>query len=99
MRDAALMIAALGDDHALSYWDIFRRAVMRLAASLHRARTARRHMRHLRGLDARLLDDLGLTPRDVAGLEPSLSAVEASRRLAEVARRRVAAREERWRRV
>lgn len=99
MRDAALMIAALGDDHALSPWDTFRRAVARSVTGLRRALAARRHMRQLRRLDARLLDDLGLEPADLGGLDPRLSPLEASRRLAEIARRRTRASEERWRRV
>mgnify|MGYP001768484560 CR=1 FL=1 len=99
MRDAALMIAALGDDFALSAWDRVRLAVGRAIATLRRARTARRHMRRLRRLDARLLDDVGLAPADLAGLDPALGAVAASRRLAEIARRRSMTAEERWSRL
>ena len=101
MRDAALMIATLGDDFAASPAERLLATLTRAVASLRRARLARRHLRHLRRLDARLLDDLGLSPEDLAALDPELSALEATRRLAEAAARRRAARsaEERWARV
>lgn len=98
MRDAALTIAALGDDFAPSLAARLVRALRHLAAQAGRRWTARRHLRALRRLDARLLDDLGLAPADLAGLDPDLSALEATRRLAAVAARRRRA-EERWRRV
>lgn len=98
MRDAALMIAALGDDFAPSPLDRALRAAARLAAAVRRALVARRHLKQLRRLDARLLDDLGLTPADVAALDPRLSALDATRRLADAAaaRRHASAAEERW---
>jgi uncharacterized protein YjiS (DUF1127 family) len=98
MRDAALMIAALGDDYAPSLVDRALCAVHRLGKALRRALVARRHLKQLRRLDARLLDDLGLTPADVAALDPRLSALEATRRLADAAaaRRHASAAEERW---
>ena len=98
MRDAALEIALGGDEFAPSLFDRLRHGFAALVAALRRARLAHRHMRQLRRLDARLLGDLGLTPDDLAGLDPALSSIAATRRLAEAARRRRAA-EERWLRV
>ncbi|WP_333822695.1 hypothetical protein [Pinisolibacter sp.] len=101
MRDAALMIASLGDDFAPSPAERLVAALRRAVASARRSRLARRHLRHLRRLDARLLDDLGLAPEDLAALEPGMTALVASRRLAEAAARRLAAahRDERWMRI
>ena len=98
MRDAALEIALCCDDFAPSLFERGRRAAAGLLAGLRRARLARRHLKQLRRLDPRLLDDLGLTPTDLAALDPALSAEEATRRLAEVTCRRRAA-EERWLRL
>jgi uncharacterized protein YjiS (DUF1127 family) len=98
MRDAALMIASLGDDFAASPAERLVAALRGAVVWLRRARTARRHLRHLRRLDARLLDDLGLAPEDLTALDPDLSALDATRRLADAAARRHAERraEERW---
>jgi uncharacterized protein YjiS (DUF1127 family) len=97
MRDAALTIAALGDDFALSFLDRALRAGKQALAALRRARTARRHLRQLRRLDDHLLADLGLTLDDLGALDPQLPALEATRRLAATAaRRRDRAAEERW---
>ncbi len=97
MRDAALEIALRGDDFALSLVDRARLGVARLVAALRCRRLARRHLKQLRRLDARLLDDIGLAPADLAALDPTASPVEATRRLALAARRRRD--EERWQRV
>ena len=94
MREAALEFALRGDEFAPSLFDRLRHGL----AARRRARLANRHLRHLRRLDARLLDDLGLTPDDLADLDPSLSSIAATRRLAEAAGRRRTA-EERWLRV
>lgn len=94
MRDAALTIAALGDDYALSFAERLARRLALGLDALRRRHRAYRHLRQLRRLDARLLDDLGLVPDDLAALAEESSALAATRRLAE----RVAARraEERW---
>ena len=97
MRDAALMIAALGDDFAPSLADRAVRTVTKLVARWRRARAARRHLAQLHRLDPAHLADIGLTTADVAGLDPRLSALEATRRLADAAAHRRAG-EERWRR-
>ena len=101
MRDAALMIASLGDDFTASPAERLVAALRGAVTWLRRARLARRHLGHLRRLDARLLDDLGLAPADLAALDPELSALDATRRLAGAAARRNAARraEERWGRI
>lgn len=106
MRDAALTIAALGDDFAPSLLARARRAVEGLAAEIRGTRLARRHLRHLGRLDARLLADIGLAPDDLAAIDPALSPREATRRLADAARHRraaaaaaAAAAEERWHRL
>ena len=98
MRDAALEIALRGDDFALSLVDRARHAVDRLVATWRCRRLARRHLKQLRRLDARLLTDLGLEPADLAALDPTASPVEATRRLAAAAarRRRDVTAEERW---
>ena len=97
MRDAALMIAALRDDYAPSLATRALRALAGLATALRRRWIARRHLAQLRRLDPHRLDDLGLTPDDLAGLDPALPALAATEALAA----RVAARraDERWSRV
>ncbi len=95
MREAALTIAALGDDFAPSVAARLSRALAALALNLRRRLTARRDLRRLRGLEPRLLADLGLDRSDLAGLDRDVSALEATRVLAaRVASRRRA--EERW---
>jgi len=96
MRDAALTIAALGDDFAPSLFDRALRAAARPIAALRRALTARRHLAHLRRLEPHLLDDIGLRPADLAALDPHLSPREATRRLAAAARRGHIDAEARW---
>lgn len=98
MRDAALMIAALGDDFAPNLLQRLLRRLDAAVGSLRKAHAARRHLRHLRKLDPRLLDDVGLSPTDLAALDPELSALEATRRLARSAAARRAA-EDRWMRA
>ena len=97
MRDAALTIAALGDDFAPTLPRRIALGLRRLLAALRRTRAARADLARLRRFDATRLDDLGLAPADIAGLDPALPALEATRRLAEAAaRRRRAAAEDRW---
>lgn len=88
MRDAALTIAALRDDFAPSLARRIATGFARLWAGLDRHRRARRHLARLRQLDAHMLDDLGLKPHDVAGLDPAISAPEAIRRLQAAATKR-----------
>jgi uncharacterized protein YjiS (DUF1127 family) len=98
MRDAALTIAALGDDFAPSLAARALAAATKALAALRRARAARRHLAQLRRLDPAHLADIGLAPTDVAALDPRLSALEATRRLADAAatRRHDRLAEERW---
>lgn len=96
MRDAALMIAALDDDFAPSLAARVGRAVAALLTALQHRRRAHRALRHLHRLDPHLLRDIGLEPVDLGTLDPTLSAPEATRRLAAAARRRTRAVEERW---
>ncbi len=94
MRDAAQTIAALGDDYTLSLAQRVARGFVRGLDTLRRWRDARRHLRHLRRLDGRLLDDLGLVPADLADFAEDASALATTRRLADRAAARRA--EERW---
>ena len=97
MRDAALMIAALDDDFAPSLAARVGRAIVTFAAAVRRHLRARRALRHLRRLDPHLLGDIGLAPADLEALDPTLSASEATRRLAAAAaHRRIRPAEERW---
>lgn len=95
MRDAALMIAALGDDFAPNLLQRLLRRLDAAVGTFRKARAARRHLRHLHELDPRLLDDVGLSPTDLATLDPEMSALEATRSLARSAATRRGA-EDRW---
>ncbi len=99
MRDAALMIATLGDDYAPSLAARFGRWIAGRFATVRRHLAAGRALHHVGHLDERLLADIGLAPADLDGLDPMLPA--ATRRLAAAAadRRRVRVAEERWRRA
>ena len=88
MRDAALMIANQRDDHTRSFAGRLAAAFARLKAGVLDHLRARRHLVDLDRFDAHRLDDLGLTPQDLVGLDRSLSARAATRHLARLAQNR-----------
>lgn len=81
MREAAIEIALIGDDYALSLAERARRALRRGLSALRRSLAGRRPPPLTAPVDPRRLADLGLSPHDLGAADARSTVEERWRRV------------------